>query len=146
MRATLTGPMTLALLLACACDNAPVAVRPLSIEQERATWASHRLTRYAYVYEVTGFFISFEGRRIRLVVLNDSVASAQDLTTDSLLPVTSAFPTIDGLFDRAAAALAEGTLAGITFDPTFGYPSSMALTGPPDASGSVLASDLELLP
>lgn len=134
-------------LLACgACDNQPVAVRPADILQERAIWASHHLTRYAYVYEITGFLIAFADRPIRLVVLNDSVVSAQDVATDSLLPVTGAFPTIDGLFAQAITAQVAGTLTGITFDSTLGFPSRMDLAGLPDASGSFLASQLQPLP
>ncbi len=136
----------LALLLCGACDNQPVAIRPAGLRQAQALWTSYHLTRYAYVFQTTGFFINIDRHPIRLVVLNDSVSSAQDLTTDSLLPLGSEFPTIDGLFVRAAAALAGGTLAGITFDSTFGFPSRMDLAGLPDASGSFLASQLQPLP
>ena len=131
--------------LLAACDNAPVPFRLREVEAARSMWASHHLTRYAYVYETTGFFIGYDGRPIRLVILNDSVNSAQDMTTDSLLP-PGAFPTLDGLFYQAMAALSSGTLYAITFDSTFGYPSRMDLMGPADGSGSILASNLELLP
>ena len=137
---------TLSLAPLLACGDAPTAIRRQDLEAERAAWTTHHLTRYAYVYETTGFLINTSGRPIRLVVVNDSVASAQDMTTDSLLPAASAFPTLDALFDQAEAALAAGALRAITFDPTFGYPSRMDLAGPPDASGSILASNLELLP
>lgn len=50
------------------------------------------------------------------------------------------------LYDPALAALAGGTLTSITFDTVFNYPTRMDLAGPPDASGSILASHLELLP
>ena len=145
MRAAATIPAVLALSILLACDNAPTAIRLQDLEAERAAWAAHHLTRYAYVFEMTGFFNMYSGRPIRLVILNDSVSSAQDMTTDSLLP-SGAFPTLDGLFAQAEAALAAGTLTAITFDSTFGYPSRMDIAGPPDASGSIFASILELLP
>lgn len=145
VRVFLTIPAALALSILIGCDNAPTANSLKNVQVERAAWAAHHLTRYAYVYETTGFFISYSGRPIRLVILNDSVASAQDMTTDSLLP-PGAFPTLDGLFAQAEAALAAGTLHAITFDSTFGYPSRMDLAGPADGSGSILASSLELLP
>jgi hypothetical protein len=134
------------LALVVGCEPAPTAPSAQSIQRERSLWSAHHLSRYAYVYETTGFLINWSGRRIRLVVLNDTVVSAQDLTTDSLLTMPSAFPTLDGLFDRALVALTTGTLSAITFDPTFDFPSRMDLAGPPDASGSILASSLELLP
>ena len=95
---------------------------------------------------MTGFNISIVGRPIRLVVLNGVVNSAQDMTTDSLLPVSAAFPTLDGLFDQAQAALAAGTLTAIAYDSTLDFPSRMDLAGPADASGSIFASSLQPLP
>lgn len=112
---------------------------------ERAKWTSHALSRYAYVYEATGFLTATAGRQIHVVVLNGVVNSAQDMTTDSLLPAT-AFPTLDGLFDQALAALAAGTLTAITYDSTYDFPSRMDLAGPPDAGGSIFASSLEPVP
>ena len=138
--------LTLAALLVAACDNAPTAISLRNVQVEQSMWAAHHLTRYAYVYETTGFFINTSGHPIRLVILNGAVSSAQDMTTDSLLPAPGTFPTLDGLFAQAEAALSAGTLTAITFDSTFGYPSRMDLAGPPDASGSILASSLELLP
>ncbi len=146
MRPVVAVQLTLALCGLCACDNAPVAIRINDVTHERALWSAHHLTRYAYVYESIGFFNAFSGHAIRLVVLNDSVASAQDVATDSLLPVASVFPTLDQLFDQAMSTLAAGTLKTITFDPTYNFPSRMDIAGVPDASGSVLASGLELLP
>ena len=135
-----------ALAAASGCDNAPVAVRAPDLQQQRAAWASHNLTRYAYVYETTGFLSAWSGRPVRLVVINGAVSSAQYVSNDSLLPDPSVFPTLDGLFDQAEAALAAGTLTAITFDSTFGFPTRMDLAGPPDASGSIVASGFELLP
>jgi hypothetical protein len=145
MRATSPIRVILASLLLTACEHAPTAPGPQDVFQERSLWSAHRLTRYAYVYEVTGFFINFAGHPIRLVVLADTVRSATDMTTGDSLPATI-FPTLDGLFDKAIAALSAGTLTAITYDSTFSYPTRMDLAGPPDASGSILASSLELLP
>jgi hypothetical protein len=50
------------------------------------------------------------------------------------------------LFERAAQAVRVKALSAITYDPVFDYPTRMDLAGPPDASGSVFASDLQLLP
>jgi len=138
--------LVVGLCCAAGCDLTPTAAPTQSIERQRSLWEAHHLTRYAYVYETTGFFISTSGRPIRLVVLNDTVVSAQDVATDSVLTMPSEFPTMDALFDRAIAAAAGGTLEAITYDTTFGYPSRMDLVGPADGSGSILASSLELLP
>jgi hypothetical protein len=142
----LSTSAALALLLCTACDNAPAALRSSDLRREQAVWSGFHLSRYAYVYETTGFLIAYSGRPIRLVVINDSVASAQDATTDSLLPASAGFPTIDGLFAQALAAESAGSLVAITFDSTYAYPSRMDLSGPPDASGAILASGLQPLP
>jgi hypothetical protein len=127
--------------LGVSCEHS--ATSPLdAVKAERAKWAAHGLTRYAYVYEVTGFNLSIAGRPIRLVILNGTVNSAQDVATDSLLPVSAMFPTLDGLFDQAEAALAAGTLTAITLD----FPSRLDLAGPADGSGSIFASGLQPLP
>jgi hypothetical protein len=62
--------------------------------------------------------------------------------SEPILAPASSFPTIDQLFERAEAASAGGTLTGITFNPHFHFPTEMDISGPPDASGSVLASNL----
>ncbi len=135
---------SLALLASCADAMAPTGSQ---IEQFRASWASHQLTRYAYDLEITGFNISWAGQLVHLVVLNDTVRSATYVATGDSVPVPPAtFSTIDGLFAQAIAARSAGTLAGIQFDSTFSYPREIDLTGPPDASGSVTASNLALLP
>jgi hypothetical protein len=136
----------LALGFGAACAKAPTGPSAPDLASERALWSAHHLTRYAYLYELTGFNVSFAGHPIRLVVLGDTVRSATDPTTGDTLSDAASFPTLDDLFDQAAAAIASGTLAAITYDPTFDYPSRMDLSGMPDMSGSVLASSLEPLP
>ncbi len=136
--------LSLGLVAGCERVTGPTST---DVAQQRLAWSGHHLTRYAYVYEQTGFFTNLEGHRIGLVVLNDTVRSATDLTAgDSALANPAAFPTVDGLFDEAAAGIAAKDLTAITFDTTFGYPTRMDFSGPPDASGSILASDLALLP
>ncbi len=130
-----------------ACTSVSTAVSPASIETQRAQWTSHALTRYSFDYRVTGFFIAYAGKPIRIVVINGNVSSAQDLTTNQTMsgPLTQ-WPTIDSLFARASAAASAGTLRAIRYDPTDGYPSEIDLNGPPDASGSIFASNLQPLP
>jgi hypothetical protein len=129
------------------CRDAPTAPSLADLQRARAEWTAHHLTRYAYRYMTTGFFNAWDGREIRLVVLADTVRSAQYVSTnDSVLGGPATLPTIDALFTRAIAALDDGTLVAVEFDPTFGYPTRLQLSGPPDASGVIVASDIELLP
>jgi hypothetical protein len=145
MRARSAACVTLALLIA-ACDDQAIAPTLQDVLRERSLWSAHNLSRYAYRYELTGFMVSYAGHPLRLVVLADTVRSATDMTTGDSVPGAAAFPTLDGLYNQAITALSSGTLKAIAFDSTFNYPSRMDFLGPPDASGSVLASSLELLP
>jgi len=126
-------------LAACADSTSPSGE---TLHEQRARWTNQAVSDYTYVYRVTGFFINFAGQDITLTVRNDSVVAA--VVTEASQPLSpSGFPTIDQLFDEAEAALREGQLADIAFDPLYSFPVRMDLTGPPDASGSVFASHFQ---
>jgi hypothetical protein len=115
----------------------------LDVPVQRAEWDAQGITNYEYDYLVTGFFIDYAGKPIRLTVRDGAVQSAvfvADSQPTSGPP--SSFPTIDQLFDRAEDASAKGLLTGIAFDPHLHFPTEMDIAGPPDASGSVFASNL----
>ena len=126
------------------CRNGPTAPSLIDIERAEAQWTAHNLTRYAYQYETT-CCTALSGQAIRLVVIADTVRSAQFVATNDSLPVDF-LPTIDALFTLAIALRGEGRLAAAQFDPTFGFPTRLEISGPPDASGAILASNIELLP
>lgn len=138
-------------LSAGACSNptetSSTHISPTDISAHRARWSTHRLTKYAYDYKVTGFLISYAGHDIHLVILNGVVQSATDLVTGQAAPGDAAnWPTIDKLFDEAMQAAGDGSLRDAKFDPTLDFPTELDLAGPPDASGSIFASRLLLLP
>lgn len=115
--------------------------------QAQSRWASHHLTRYAYRYTSFGFFNTIEGQPLRLVVLGDTVRSAQFVATNDSVPVPpGTLPTIDGLFAIAMSAWHDGRLTGAEFDPDLGFPTRIDIAGPPDAAGSLTASGIEFLP
>ncbi len=107
----------------------------------RARWDSFHFRDYSYVYLQTGFFITFTGHQVRVVVKADSVTAVRDAVTGDSVPWSpQTFPTIDQLFDRAIAADSAGLLSGIAYDSVYGYPTRIDFAGPPDASGSVFVS------
>lgn len=131
-----------ALILLAACSD-PTGNSSTDVSSHRARWLSHGLTKYTYHYKVTGFLISYAGHDIHIVVINGVVQSATDITTGQPAPgAPSSWPTIDKLFDEAAQAAADGSLRGARFDATLDYPTELDLAGPPDASGSIFASQL----
>jgi hypothetical protein len=129
------------------CRGGPTATSLTDLQRAQAAWTAHHHTRYAYRYMTTGFSTNLDGQAMRLVVLADTVRSAQFVATNDSVPVVPAtLPTIDALFTLAIAAQNAGTLAAAQFDATFGYPARLQISGPPDASGVILASNIELLP
>ena len=117
------------------------------LQQSQARWDAHHLTRYAYQLTEEGFFNAFAGHPIRLVIIDGAVSSAQFAgTADSVPADPASFPTVDQLFAEAIAAERAGTLTAADFDATTGLPTRLVFDGPPDASGSLLAGNLESLP
>ena len=117
------------------------------VTRQRQLWTAHHLTRYSYEYEQTGFFNNISGRVIRLVVLADTVRSAVFVATGETVPGPAAqFPIVDSLFAQASRAAQSHSLTAIEFDAQLDYPTRIDLAGPPDASGSILASHLQPLP
>jgi hypothetical protein len=133
-------------VVGCGSATAPTVEDVLT---ERALWSAQGLTAYSFDYEEAGFFICCtEGQVLRLDVRNDTVVSAVFAATGQ--PVSGCPPscpgaTIDRLFALALQALHDQRLSRIAFDPLLHYPTRMDLAGPPDASGSENATDLQPL-
>ena len=139
------GILSLALSLA-ACGDATGPTLD-DVLAHRAAWSAQALRGYSYNYEVTGFFINWEGQQITVEVRDNTVVSAVFAATGE--PTSGSltdFPTIDELFDQAAQAARDHTLRAIAFDPQLAYPRRLDLAGPPDASGSVFAVKLQPAP
>jgi predicted small secreted protein len=138
--APLAATLLLSTLLA-ACHE-PTGVGG-DISRHRARWAAHVIASYDYDYELDGFFIDFAGRPVRVEVRDGAVRSATDVATGQPMPqALTTWPTVEQLFDTAERAAAAGSLRAVRYDPTYDYPTSLELDGPPDASGSVTASGL----
>ena len=135
----------LALLAGTSC-KAPTDDDGTHVALHRAQWEAHGITSYQFDYLVTGFFIAWEGRHVRIVVRGDTVNAATFVDTGEPAGELTVWPTIDKLFDRAQQAAAAGTLRDVRFDPQLDYPSEIDLAGPPDASGSLIVTQLQPLP
>ena len=130
-------------LLASVSCGSPTGDDGTQVALHRAQWEAHGITSYQVDYLVTGFFIAWEGRHIRIVVRGDTVNAATFVDTGEPADSLTTWPTIDELFDRAERAAADGVLRDVRFDPRFDYPSEIDLAGPPDASGSLVVTQLQ---
>jgi hypothetical protein len=132
-----------AVCLGCSASTGP---DHFDLAVQRSEWEAQHITSYQYDYLVTGYFIDYAEKPIRLTIRDDRVQAAVFVAdSQSTLVPASSFPTIDQLFDRAEAASAAGTLTHITFDSRLHYPTEMGISGPPDGSGFVLASNLHTI-
>lgn len=139
--------LSFALMLACVsgCSTTTTTDPLLSdLRQHQDAWDARKLTTYSYDYEQTGFFSAIDGRVIHLQVKANVVTSAVFKDTGAPAPGDpSGFPTIDGLFAQAETAAVNGDLTAVTYDSAYGYPSRIDISGVPDASGSIFASQLQ---
>lgn len=140
-----TTRLLLSLLILLGCSDGPVTSLS-DVQAQRARWRNHFIRDYQYLYEQTGFNTSISNRTIRVIVLGDTVRGANDTLTGDSIPVAwGVVPTVDGLFDAAVSGLGNGSLTLIRYDLALNYPVRLDLAGPPDAAGSILASNLQLL-
>lgn len=137
---------TLLVLLALAGCSDATSPSPSELQAARTRWQGHFIRDYQYLYEQTGFNTAISGRTILVVVIGDTVRMANDTLTGDSVPVAWAvMPTVTGLFDIASRALSSGSLNRVVFDPSLDYPSRIDIAGPPDASGSIFAKQLQPL-
>ena len=137
---------TLLVLALVACGQ-PTAPSSSDLAAHRALWLAQAPSHYSYQYEVTGFFNALDGKPIVLEVRQDTVRSATFTQTGQPVPGSPAgFPTVDDLFTFASNMLENHWLRAVVFDPRLNYPTQIDVDGPPDASGTVLATAFKQLP
>lgn len=143
MRST---PFLVLAVFASSCTGATGPTAFL-IREHQAAWDAQRPAHYSYKIAQSGFFVYEPSPVITIDVRADTVRfEVLDNTGDTLSLRPGERPTLDDLFASALAAQATGQLSAITFDPAASYPTRMVFSGPPDASGSVLASALHAEP
>ena len=131
-------------ITACGQPTAPTSG---DLAAHRTIWLEKAPSHYSYQYEITGFFNALDGKPMTLEVRQDTVRSATFTQTGQPVPGSPAgLPTVDDLFIFASNMLENHWLGSIVFDPRFGYPVQMDIDGPPDASGTVLATAFQQLP
>jgi hypothetical protein len=130
-------------LLACLDSTGPTASQ---IRAEQARWRGYFIRDYQYLYQQIGFYSPITGKVILVIVIGDTVRGATDtLTGDSIPLAWGVVPTVDGLFSTALGGASDGSLTAVQFDSALGYPRQIEIAGPPDASGSLFAANLQPL-
>lgn len=109
----------------------------------RAKWAARGITSYSFDYSLRAMIYSAgcPTAAWRLEVQQNTVTSATCLASGQA--VTAPNVTIDTLFDQALRAIGTNGINAISYDALRGFPTSIDFAGPPDASYSETATNLQ---
>lgn len=122
--------LLVALVATAACQSGTGPERWLAVAQAR--WADQGPASYRFtVMRSCECLPEMSGPAV-VTVGSGAIASRHYLSTGAVVPSTYAafFPSIDGLFEIIEAARREdvGRL-DVTYDPTYGYPTRIAIDG-----------------
>lgn len=123
--------LTLSLLLA-ACSFG--AASGSEFDQNKATWDNANISHYRYTLSVSCFCAFMDEMPVTIEVENDqvvSITSVKGTSIDSsntlVYPAVEPYTTIDAMFEQLKTAQAEAEEITVVYDPTYGYPSSIAI-------------------
>lgn len=123
--------LTLSLLLA-ACSFG--AASGSEFDQNKATWDNANISHYRYTLSVSCFCAFMDEMPVTIEVENDQVVSITsvkgtviDSSNTMVYPAVEPYTTIDAMFEQLKTAQAEAEEITVVYDPTYGYPSSIAI-------------------
>jgi hypothetical protein len=125
------------LLAAPACSSADDGLTnpaPLDFVVARRHWTETAPAAYQYTLRHSCFCAPAATRPVVITVRDGQVESRRYADTGADVPadLASTFPTIDGLFDIIASAIAiDVAQTTVTYDPARGFPLTVALLGSP---------------
>ena len=111
----------------------------------QAAWLAREPVDYTYEYELSGVFNALSGTRFMVRVHQGEVIEVIATATGERYGYPGYLPTIDDLFQAAASADSSGSLTTLTFDPAWHFPTLIAWSGPPDASGRITAGSFRVV-
>lgn len=136
-----------ALLAACGSSTGPDSLADL--EHARTRWEGRGFTDYAFETRRDCFCAPALTRPVRITVLDDSISSVLDITTDSMIPFPAAanWYTVEDLFtviDSAARRAATSSF-DVEYDPDLGYPNTLEVNPRPDLADAGVRYTITLL-
>jgi hypothetical protein len=123
--------LALSLILA-ACSFG--AASGSEFDQNKATWDNANISHYRYTLSVSCFCAFMDEMPVTIEVENDQVVSITsvkgtviDSSNTMVYPAVEPYTTIDAMFEQLKTAQAEAEEITVAYDPTYGYPSSIAI-------------------
>ncbi len=117
------------------------------VEAARAAWVARGITSYRYDVSIMGSLCIGPARVYVQANQQDSVINLRKGAPEPMGPQTwpGCAPTVLELFDGAIRAAETHRLGGIRYARE-GYPAEIDYPGPPDASSTIYASNLQPMP
>jgi hypothetical protein len=123
--------LTLSLILAACSAASPSGSE---FDQNKATWDNANISHYRYTLSVSCFCAFMDEMPVTIEVENEqvvSITSVKGTVIDSsntlVYPAVEPYTTIDDLFAQLKSAQGEAEEITVEYDPTYGYPSSIAI-------------------
>jgi hypothetical protein len=116
------------MLMACSAGGAS------EFDKNKATWDNANISNYRYTLGVSCFCPFMEDMPVTVEVQNDQVVSITsvkgttiDSTNEQIYPFVESYTTIDKLFEQLKSAQADADEVTVAYDPTYGFPTSIAI-------------------
>lgn len=139
--------MLVALLAACSSSTGPSSL--VDLERARSRWEGRSFADYTFETRRDCFCTPELTGPVRITVVNDSIASVIDISTDSVIPYPAAgnWYTVDDLFVVIDSAIQHQATSSIdvTYDPDLGYPTTLEINPRPDLADAGVRYTITLL-
>ncbi|HKV45359.1 MAG TPA: DUF6174 domain-containing protein [bacterium] len=129
-----------AVLALVSCGD--TGVSPILLLERQAEWVTHGPSSYSFTYAVQAFrYHALCPTAAWAITVRNGVAVGAICLASSQNDSTMK-TTVNSIFAEAVQVEGYGNLASIEFDPTYGYPTSVVISGPPDAGSAEQAGSL----
>lgn len=117
-------------------------VSSIALLERQAEWEARGPSSYSFNYavQVMAYHQGCPSAAWAITVRNRVAVGAICIASsqfDSAMKTT-----VDSVFAEAVRIAAYGNVSSIQFDPTYGYPTAVVYSGPPDAGAAEQLSDL----
>ena len=92
------------------------------LQERRAAWVAREISDYRFQLQISCFCGSEITRPVLVEVRSGAVAKVLDLETGRPVEITSLYPSITALFDKAIVQRSGGGNVSVTYDQALGIP------------------------
>ena len=135
MRAIVVGMLIIGSLVACDTTRSLSDSDRAALTQHEAQWDARSFHSYSFDYSQSSVGRTFN---VHIDVQDDTVADVVDIGTGQPPEDPISWPTIDGLFNEADAAVQQNDFTvSLAYDDQYGYPTLLSITSNNPGGGFV---------